>query len=73
MDDVAGKMSEAERKFSAKEEKDADEQEKGTKKDQRAAEFAERIHGRILDEMKQGSNEVKMKKNRQINSRPEKK
>jgi hypothetical protein len=52
MDDVAGKMAEAEWKFSAEEEKSADEQKKAAKENQGAAEFTERIHVRILDEMK---------------------
>ena len=44
MDDVAGKMAQPERKFSAKEEEDAKQQEKTAKKDRRTAEFAKRIH-----------------------------
>jgi hypothetical protein len=44
MDDVAWETSEAERKFSAKVEEYADKNEKATEQDQRAAEFAKRIH-----------------------------
>ena len=52
VNDVARKMSEAERKFSAKEEKSPDEHKETTKKNESAAEFAEGIHTKILDEMK---------------------
>ncbi len=52
MDDVARKMAKAERKFSAKEEKSANEHEETAKQDERAAKFTERIHTKILDELK---------------------
>jgi hypothetical protein len=39
MDDVAGKMSKAEWKFSTKEEESANKQEKNAKEDQHSAEF----------------------------------
>jgi hypothetical protein len=46
MDDVAGKFSEAERKFATEIEKSADDDEEAAEKQECAAEFAMRVHGR---------------------------
>jgi hypothetical protein len=50
MSDVAGKASEAKRQFAAEEEESADENEKAAEKKKGAAEFAERLHERIVEE-----------------------
>ena len=46
MDDVAGKTAEAEREFSAEVEKSAKKYEQTAEEEERAAEFAERVHGK---------------------------
>jgi hypothetical protein len=50
MNDVAGKASQAKRQLAAEEKKSADEDEETTKNQERAAEFAERLHERIVEE-----------------------
>jgi hypothetical protein len=44
MDDVVGKTAEAQREFSAEVKKSAKENEETAEEEQRAAEFAERVH-----------------------------
>jgi len=48
MDDVARETAEAERKFSAQIEKNANEHEKAAEEEKCAAEFAKRVHPGIL-------------------------
>src|SRR5437763_15300688 len=50
VDDVAGQFSQAERELVAKIQKSADQNEERAKKEERAAEFTERIHEVILPE-----------------------
>jgi hypothetical protein len=49
-DDIAGKFSQAEGKFSAEVEKSANEDEEATEKKKGAAEFAERVHDQIVNQ-----------------------
>jgi hypothetical protein len=51
MDDVSREAAEAQRKFSAQVEKSADEDEEGSENEESAAEFAERVHKKIVEEM----------------------
>src|SRR6266852_2330555 len=53
VNDVAGKASQAERQFAAEEEKRTNEDEEAAEKQEGAAKFAERIHERILGEVKE--------------------
>jgi hypothetical protein len=50
VDDVAGKSSEAERQFAAEEQKNTDGHEEAAEVEERAAEFAERVHESIIEE-----------------------
>ena len=49
VDDVAGKFSRTEGKFSAEEQKSTDDHEEPPEKEQGAPEFAERIHKSIIE------------------------
>jgi hypothetical protein len=57
VDDVAGEAAEAEGKFGTEVENRADEDEEGTEEEERAAEFAKRVHAEDCSE-RRGSNEV---------------
>jgi hypothetical protein len=61
VDDIAGEAAEAEWEFSAEIEKSADEDEEGSENEQSAAEFAERVHKNIVEEMRQRGNDVRGK------------
>ncbi len=56
MDDVAGEAAEAYWKFSAEVDKSAEEDEERAENEERAAEFAERIHEKIVDGRRSGWN-----------------
>jgi hypothetical protein len=50
VDDVTGKASQAERQLAPEEKKSTDKEEEAAEKKKGAAEFAEGIHGRIVEE-----------------------
>jgi len=52
MNDVAGKFSQAEGEFAAEVEKSAEEDEEAAEKEEGAAKFAERVHTRIVAELR---------------------
>jgi len=52
VDDVAGQFSQAEGELVPKVKKSAEKDEESAGEKERAAEFAKRIHGKILEEMK---------------------
>lgn len=58
MHDVTGKPPQAERKLVAEIKDSAKKNDKGAEEEKRAAEFAKRIHGKILEEVGRGSQGV---------------